>query len=355
MLKVKHKGLIHCSKLIKKVNDQYAKRCKRRKNKLTLCKKCDTANKNWPVIDGSVDVHLLNSGNDVLGNLMSTGNDSHWEVGEGSPHGPSSVASWLPAHIYADSAWDASPFSNANWISHKDDAYHKDDKDYYYRLSFYLESDISPDHFGLTLKYLVDNSIYDIYVNDVKQSIHSPSSLPQFSSSPYVYRGFEQSNEGKIELTHNWKSCENEVIIHIKSSTNRAGLLAHFESIKCVTVDKPEYSPSFSISWGERLQDCIPSRGCQTFCITICNPYSNIRMENLIIGSIKLSPASSNNIVPMGAICFGTIEPCSCISREFVLTSPIKPGKYKILVDGICFDVCWHYELEKCFELKVCK
>lgn len=102
--------------------------------------------------------------------------------------------------------------------------------------------------------------------------------------------------------------------------------------------------------------------------ITVCNPFSNISFSNYSIGNIevfhengkkiKLLPNGNPSIevIPKGAFCFGTIEPCSCVTREFVLiNNGAKEGKYRFKVSGICYNVELHYDLDDCFEFTICK
>lgn len=135
----------------------------------------------------------------------------------------------------------------------------------------------------------------------------------------------------------------------------------------CKAVEKPEISPCIKIKWGQTENSCLSGCGSYTMCITVCNCYSNIAFKNFAIGLLEVVGAdgepieisengkSALQIVPRGPYSFGTIEACSCISREFTLNVKCpKPGKYKVKMDGICYDVCFHYDSSDCFHFDIC-
>jgi len=364
--------LTKCSRALQATNEYTSGKCKRLVNKLEPCTTCKIKHKNWPQIKTLADIVLLNTGNNSSGVQLSSGsgNDPHWEVALGDTSGLSSVGSYSSAEVFQLSAWANSPNSTTNWISHNSKADHSGNEDYYYKLSFYLDRSISPNSFGLKLKYLVDNSLTEIYVNGNAQSQHYPNFPPQISGNSYSHGGYNIGNQGEIDLTNDWVECENIVIFHIKSGEPYAGFLAQFSSINCIEIEKPTYQPRISIKWGNRPADCLSLQHCETFCITVCNPYSNVGFCNFSIASIQIMnnngrplPIEEKEIaesrieaIPRGVYCFGDIDPCSCVSREFIIkNNNAKPGKYKIQITGICYDVLWAYSQERCFELEICK
>ncbi|HHG86469.1 MAG TPA: TonB-dependent receptor [Bacteroidetes bacterium] len=135
----------------------------------------------------------------------------------------------------------------------------------------------------------------------------------------------------------------------------------------CASLEIPEIKPCISIKWGDSECDCLEGTDCEVLCITVCNCYSNVTFKDFTIGALEVcdengDPVSilpdgkpSVQLVPVGPYCFGDVEPCSCTSREFsLLTCGAKGGKYKIKVEAICFDVCFHYDDDDCFVFEIC-
>lgn len=136
----------------------------------------------------------------------------------------------------------------------------------------------------------------------------------------------------------------------------------------CTPLEVPQIKPEYHISWGASECDCVESDDVEVMTLTICNPYSNVALSGLTVHKLTVvdengdpvpqSPDGTPSItlVPIGPYCFGDIAPCSCVSREFTLrTRATKSGRYRILVEGICFDVCLHQDDRTCFELNICK
>ncbi len=73
---------------------------------------------------------------------------------------------------------------------------------------------------------------------------------------------------------------------------------------------------------------------------------------------VKMLPngTPSVKIHPIGIFCFGDIEPCSCITREFVLINEgAKEGEYHINLKGVCYDITKTEHTEQCFRFNICK
>lgn len=356
-----------CCAIKSEVDAYLAKKCANKFNALDKCTKCSIKHKNWPVINTPFDADLLNTGLNAAGGVTpsGTGTDAHWEAGTGTTS--NLPVSWTSAYVYRNSAWLSSPYSNANWISVYPDSDHKGKKDVYFRNRFYLNSGVNPGQFVLDLNYYADNSIHEIYVNGVAQSTHYPGLLPQNSGTPYSHVGFKNGKEASIKLAHDWCPCENEIIIQVKSGSPKVGLLAQFGG-KCHDAKIPKFLPEVKVKWGDSDCDCIESNDVETMCLTVCNRYSNITFKGLTIGMLQVCDENGNpvpllpdgnpsvQLVPVGPYCFGDIPPCSCVSREFVLINKgAKAGKYKIKIQGICYDVCLNYANEDCFEFEICK
>ncbi len=112
----------------------------------------------------------------------------------------------------------------------------------------------------------------------------------------------------------------------------------------------------------------------EALCVTVCNCYSNVTFSDLTICQIQVTDMGGNpvpnlpdgtpsvQVIPSGPICFGDIGPCTdknhpgCVSREIVLrTRGAKGGNYRLTFNGICFDVCHHFQSEQCFTVNLCQ
>lgn len=367
-----------CKVVQENVNNQLARKAKSKVNELRKCGKCTFENKKLPIINSPFDASLVNTGYNGAGGVIASGSgrDLNWEAGVGNVSGPSSVnpTDWIPAYVFKHGAWVTSPFNNANWITVFDDSDHSGNVDIYFRYRFYLN--MNPSQFSLDMDFYADNSVHEIYINGQQQSTNYPSVLPQASSNPYGHLGFTSGKAVHISLAKDWKECENEIIVHVKSGQRKIGFLAQ-NSAQCYEADIPEIAPDIKITWGDSDCDCLETNDLETMSITVCNHYSNIAFKNFTIGKISVvdengkavaklpDGTDSVELVPTGPHCFGDIAACNnepnnkvtnCVSREFVLhTKGAKSGKYKLLLEGICFDVCYHYNQKTCFELKLCK
>ena len=370
-----------CAESAINIDQILLKQCSQKNNTLKKCNSCKISSDNagWPVISTQFDAKLVNTGFDgVNGKLVENQGlaDLHWQVGLGDNTGWASVTSWDSAIVSKCVAWCPSPFGNSNWISYSKDAKHQNDAaniDVYFRYQFYLNSATDPLDFSLSMDFYADNSVHEIYVNHQPQSAYLGSPLPQESSDEYGYEGFLEGKQVHITLNHDWKSCENEIIVHVKSSPGYVGFLAQNAIKKCYQADFPSLTPIINITWGDSPCDCMESNDVEIMCITVCNPYSNVTFTNFSIGSIVIVDQNGNSVAllpdgnlsvelhPIGPYCFGNIPACSengmsCVSREFIVyTRGAIAGKYKILVNCICFDVCNKYSLKDCFEIIICK
>lgn len=141
----------------------------------------------------------------------------------------------------------------------------------------------------------------------------------------------------------------------------------------CKEVKYPDIAPCVSIAWADSDCDCIETDDVEILCVTLCNCYSNVTFENVIVGTILVTDAAGRPVpnlpdgtpsiqaIPIGPICFGNIGPCkdekaTCVSREFVLrTRGAKGGAYQVHVRPICFKVCFHHQTEECFTIPICQ
>lgn len=137
----------------------------------------------------------------------------------------------------------------------------------------------------------------------------------------------------------------------------------------CKEVEFPELEPCISVKWGDSECDCIESSDHEVMTLTVCNCYSNVVFRNFNIAMIEVLDAEGNpvpalpngtpsvKVHPIGTHCFGDIEPCSCVTREFVIIlEGAKAGKYQCVVKGIHFEIAKLYgKSSTLFEFEICK
>lgn len=386
-----------CAEIIAAQNRRLGEICSHKVNKLSCrCSGCDT-DERYPVITSAQDAPLLNTAYDAnSGGALAGGTDPRWDVGSGTSAGPASVTSWSSALVVVNptSAWTTSPFSNAGWISLYVDGAHLDtdgNLDVYFRYRFNLASLLNPATFAVTMDFFADNQVAEIWVNGVAQSTQPNGAgvLPQVGntqvSDPYATSGFGPNSAVRIKLDNNWRRCENEIIVHVKSGPGYIGFLAQNAleakpdpdgcecDCDCRPVVFPEIEPCIEVTWGDSECDCLETDDVETLCITICNCYSNVTFKDLIIGQIVVTAANggpvptlpdgtpSVQVIPSGPICFGDIGPCvegrpNCVSRELVVyTRGAVGGRYRLVFRGICFEVCHEYQSDRCFVMKLCQ
>jgi hypothetical protein len=137
---------------------------------------------------------------------------------------------------------------------------------------------------------------------------------------------------------------------------------------QCKPLEIAKIEPTYHITFGASQCDCIESDDVEAMNFTICNPYSNITLSHLTLHRLQVLDGSgqpvallpdgtpSVEIVPIGPHCFEDIGPCVCVTRQFTLRNRgAKQGPYKIIADGVCFDVCVHQDTSVCFTFEICK
>lgn len=385
-----------CEEIAAAQNRHLADLCSHKVNTLSYrCSGCDSDGR-YPVLASAQDAQLLNTAYDTsTGGALASGNDAHWEVGLGTPSGFTTVTSWAPAPVVVNPtpAWTTSPFNNAGWISPFSDGKHPagtNNLDVYFRYRFNIASSASPATFAVTMDFFSDNQVAEIWVNGVQQSTQPNGSgvLPQVgntSATGYGASGFGPNSAARITLDNNWRRCENEIIVYVKSSRDYVGFLAqNAVEVKpgedachcqcdCKPLQFPDAQPCITVKWGDSKCDCMETDDVEVLCITVCNCYSNVSFEDLTIGQIVVTDANgrpvptlpdgtpSVQVIPSGPICFDEIGPCvdgrpGCVSREIVLyTRGAVGGNYRLLFRGVCFKVCHEYQLDQCFTMTLCQ
>lgn len=177
-------------------------------------------------IDCTSNPALFNTAyNGINGPALIAGLDPVWESGVGTAAGgPASVAGWIRDTVgnRAPTAWIASPFGNANWISHYTST-HTGNVDIYHRYRFNMAAAVQVNLFQLRLDFYSDNSVAGIYVNGVLQTV---AGVPQNPTDPYQYQGFRAGAQAVAVLGSNWQTGTNVLVVHVKSGQPYQGFLA---------------------------------------------------------------------------------------------------------------------------------
>jgi len=136
----------------------------------------------------------------------------------------------------------------------------------------------------------------------------------------------------------------------------------------CRPVELPQLRPRVYVFWGASQCDCIEGDDTEIMTVLVYNPYSNVTLSNVEINRITVVNADGTpvpnlpdgspaiQLVPRGVHCFGTVLPCRFAFRQFVLRlRGAPPGPYRILIQGICFEVCLHRLVDECVMFDVCR
>lgn len=189
-----------------------------------------------PLVTCTSDPNVFNTGYDSsTGGVLSSGAlDANWQVAGpfDTPSGtsPPSEAVPLPSGAQfsaayvsdTNGAYVTSPYGNATWISQTVSTQQSvSDGDWYYEYQFSLDPSVDPSTFALTMDFLADNEIAEVYVNGVAQSSLT-TGLPQDqgATNPYGYRGFyPASAAAQTTLNHDWVTGPNTIVVQMKSGS----------------------------------------------------------------------------------------------------------------------------------------
>lgn len=203
--------------------------------------------------------------NGAGGRLPGGSNDLNWEVSTSlaGPYAPAIVMTSPPPN-YSPSIWP-----DCTWISHVGTGNHSGNMYYYYRIDFELpcfdscgRSFNSDSIFCLTLELLVDNSVYEVFVNNVPQSANLGGIIPV--ANPYGHVGFQTANKISLALCKGWKRGYNSLIIQTASGCCYAGFLAQASASSPPTTPPVVYG-GFDIN---------PVTGMGASADTGCAPYT---------------------------------------------------------------------------------
>ena len=110
-----------------------------------------------------------------------------------------------------------------------------------------------------------------------------------------------------------------------------------------LAFERTNFSPLFSIHWGDGPSDQFGSHDTEIICIRIRNTFRNVIYRGVKIFNIRVTPnqvlpngENALQLIPAEIVCFDEIEPCSYVSRDFAFLIQ------NAMVQGyqIAFDYC---------------
>jgi hypothetical protein len=195
-----------------------------------------------------------------------------------------------------------------------------------------------------------------------------------------VFADYETHLNRAPQITQNYQSLCNSTggLLYLTANPSYDSYIRNLSEAmckacgSCKTAEIPALAPCISIHWGDSDCDCAETDDLEVMHITVCNCYSNVTFSNFSISYIMVVDENGNEVpylpdgtpsvqaLPVGPYCFGNIGPCvdgvpTCKSRQFVFSARgAKAGKYMVYVGAVCYDVCFHYDTNVCFEITLC-
>ncbi|WP_420368979.1 hypothetical protein [Curtobacterium sp. L1-20] len=99
--------------------------------------------------------------------------------------------------------------------------------DWYYRYQFNLDPQVDPATFQLDMKWLADNTVAGVWVNNQPQS---GANLPQNTTNPYQYAGFDAANAASTQMAGDFKTGLNTILVQVQSNYPAEGFDAEVTS-----------------------------------------------------------------------------------------------------------------------------
>ncbi|QHN62847.1 DUF7927 domain-containing protein [Curtobacterium flaccumfaciens] len=209
----------------------------------------------FPNVTCTSDPSIFNTGYDAAtdGQLANGAVDAGWSVAGGfdglnhfgrvpgdTPTGASPPVLPPAGTTYAaaevgkiNNAWSNSQSGKSQWISanYVDPSNGTNQSlgggDWYYRYQFNLDPAVDPSTFRLNMKWLADNSVAGVWVNNAPQS---GANLPQFPNTPYIGVGFQNQNAAATSMQGDWKTGLNTILVQMKSYWSAEGFNAEVTS-----------------------------------------------------------------------------------------------------------------------------
>ncbi|MDN4596728.1 beta strand repeat-containing protein [Leifsonia virtsii] len=175
----------------------------------------------WTVAGGYTGLNYVNT-------PTAPANQSH------PPALPPAGTTYAPAQAgKVNNAWANSQSGKSQWISanYVDPAVGQNQAqgygDWYYRYQFNLDPTVDPASFELNMKWLADNSVNGVWVNDVAQT---GTNLPQSPSNPWMGGGFGANSAATTSMAGNWKTGLNTILVQVSSAYLAEGFDAEVTS-----------------------------------------------------------------------------------------------------------------------------
>ena len=248
-----------------------------------------------PNIGCTTDPVIFNTGYDVAtgGQIANGTTDQRWTVAGGytglnyvntptapanqshPPAQPPAGTTYAPAQAgKVNNAWANSQSGKSQWISanyvppsngrNQAQGY----GDWYYRYQFTLDPSVDPASFQLDMKWLADNSVNGVWVNDVAQT---GANLPQSPSNPWMGGGFGANSAATTSMAGDWKTGLNTILVQVSSAYLAEGFDAEVTS--SVLCPDPGYTVAKTASAAT-----VQPGGNLTYTVTVKNtgniPYT---------------------------------------------------------------------------------
>ena len=252
-----------------------------------------------PNIGCTTDPSVFNTGYNVAtgGQIANGATDQRWTVAGGytglnyvnTPTAPANQAhppalppagtTYAPAQAgKVNNAWANSQSGESQWISanYVDPAVGQNQAqgygDWYYRYQFNLDPAVDPASFQLNMKWLADNSVNGVWVNDVAQT---GANLPQSPSNPWMGGGFGANSAATTSMAGDWKTGLNTILVQVSSAYLAEGFNAEVTS--SVLCPNPEYTvaktaSAATVQPGGNLTYTVTVRNTGNVAYTAANP-----------------------------------------------------------------------------------
>ncbi|MET8701711.1 hypothetical protein ABZW10_22995 [Kitasatospora sp. NPDC004723] len=279
-----------------------------------------------PTITCTTNPNIFNTGYNAAtgGVLADNSKDANWQVAGPFPataavSPPPGGAVFAAANVgsLAPTVWATSPYNNAQWISQQTKAAPDQgptNGDWYYRYQFDLSPSVSPSAFALSMNFLADNAVAEVYVNGVAQSTKT-TGLPQttLTAPPpagqmtgiYYYAGFTTANAAQTTLKNNWQTGLNTIDVQIKSGANAEGFDAQVRpSVLCpapsVSLKKTATVTPAADQTGAKAGDTI------TYSFAVTNtgstPLVSVAVNDPALGVVTCPKPPASGLAPGASI-----------------------------------------------------
>ncbi|MFH8474747.1 hypothetical protein [Streptomyces sp. NPDC018000] len=301
-----------------------------------------------PTVTCTTSPNIFNTGYNAAtgGVLPADAKDANWQVAGPFPatasvSPPPAGAAFAAANVgnLVPGWWAASPYGNAQWISQQtttNPGQGVTNGDWYYRYQFDLSPSVSASAFALSMNFLADNAVAEVYVNGVAQS-NQTTGLPQTTltgpppagqqTGTYYYAGYETAKAAQTTLNHNWQTGLNTIDVLIKSGEALEGFDAQVRpSVLCP-------SPSVSVKKTADPQTVKAAGETITYSFVLTNT-GNVELKDL---AVKETSFSGTGTPPVAQCPDGPLAPgksATCTATYTVTQEDIDAGSLENTATG---------------------